>query len=311
MIAVWLLLTVAGFALAIVASRYATVYAQVAALRVGVPPLIIGLTLVGIGTNLPEIANSVIASLSDHGDLNAGAAIGSVAVDVTLVLGLLPFFAGAFYFSRIDLRAVAISIMFALGLGLLLVLDGELSRIDGAVLLLAWAAGTAAIWTSGSRLSEAEVRETSEGPAATQVLATIGALVVVAAGASIAVVGLVNVAEIAGVPEYAISFFGTSIGTSLPELVFDIIAVRRRAWGLALGDAFGSAFVDATISLGIGPLVAPTAVDTDLAVRGAIGALLAVGLVLAVFWGRRRIDRPVGLLFIAAYVALYPLILAT
>ena len=129
MIAIWILLVVMGFALAVVASRQATRYSQVLALRIGVPPLVIGLTLVGIGTNLPEIANSVVASLSDHGDLNAGAAIGSVAVDVTLVLGLLPFFAGAFYLTRIDLRAVAGSIMFGLGLGLLLVLAGELSRL--------------------------------------------------------------------------------------------------------------------------------------------------------------------------------------
>jgi cation:H+ antiporter len=310
-IVVWLLLVLVGFGIAVLASRQATTYSQVVALRAGVPPLVIGLTLVGIGTNLPEIANSVVASLSDHGDLNAGAAIGSVAVDVTLVLGLLPFFAGAFYLGRIDLRAVAVAILFALTLGLLLVSDGVLSRIDGAVLVLGWAAGTVVIWRIGGTLTRAEVSEKSEGPIGTQLLATLGALVVVAAGASVAVIGLVNIAEVVGVPEYAISFFGTSIGTSLPELVFDITAVRRRAWGLALGDVFGSAFANATLTLGVGPLAAPTAIDTDLAIRGGIGALLAVGLVLIVFWGRRRIDRPVGVLFVLAYVALYPLVLAT
>jgi len=167
------------------------------------------------------------------------------------------------------------------------------------------------IWRIGGTLTRAEVSEKSEGPIGTQLLATLGALVVVAAGASVAVIGLVNIAEVVGVPEYAISFFGTSIGTSLPELVFDITAVRRRAWGLALGDVFGSAFANATLTLGVGPLAAPTAIDTDLAIRGGIGALLAVGLVLIVFWGRRRIDRPVGVLFVLAYVALYPLVLAT
>ena len=311
MIVVWLLMVLAGFGIAVLASRQATVYAQVVALRVGVPPLVIGLTLVGIGTNLPEIANSVAASLSDHGDLNAGAAIGSVAVDVTLVLGLLPFFAGAFYLGRIDLRAITVAIMFALALGLLLVSDGTLSRIDGAVLVLAWAAGTAVMWTSGGTLTRAEVSEKSEGPIGTQLLATLGALVVVAAGASVAVIGLVNIAEVVGVPEYAISFFGTSIGTSLPELVFDITAVRRRAWGLALGDVFGSAFANATLTLGVGPLAAPTAIDTDLALRGGLGALLAVVLVLVLFHTRRRVDRVVGALLIVAYAALYPLVLAT
>jgi cation:H+ antiporter len=309
-IALWLLLVVVGFAVAILASRQATHYAQFLALRAGVPPLVIGLTLIGIGTNLPEIANSVAASISRHGDLNAGTAVGSVAVDLTLVLGLLPWIAGAFYLGRIDLRAVAGAIVFALLMGLLLVLDGHLSRLDGALLVLTWGGGTAVIWTSGSTLLRAEVEEPSEGPILTQLLATLGALLLVAAGATVAVIGLVNVAEDAGVPEYAISFFGASIGTSLPELVVNATAVRHRAWGLAIGDALGSAFVDATISLGIGPLIAPTAIDTELAVRGAIGALLATLLVLAIFWNRVRLDRPTGALFLLAYLALFPLVLA-
>ncbi|MDA0353321.1 MAG: hypothetical protein O3A10_14075 [Chloroflexi bacterium] len=311
MVVVWVLFVVVGFAIAILASRQATQYAQVVALRMGVPPLIIGLTLVSIGTNLPEIANSVIASLSDHGDLNAGTAIGSVAVDLTLVLGLLPWVAGAFYLGRVDLRAISGAIIFALLLGLLLVADGELSRVDGAVLVLTWGGGTAVIWTSGSRLLRAEVEAPSEGPITMQLLATLGTLVLVAAGASVAVIGLVNVAEIAGVPEYAISFFGASIGTSLPELVVNATAVRRRAWGLAIGDAFGSAFVDATVSLGIGPLFAATTIDTDLALRGGVGALLATLLVLGIFWRRVRLDRPIGTLFVVAYIALYPIVLAT
>jgi cation:H+ antiporter len=170
------------------------------------------------------------------------------------------------------------------------------------------------MWTFGGALTKAEVSETSEtseGPIATQLLAMFGALVFVTAGTSVALIGIVNLAKIAGVPEYAISFFWTSIGAALPELIFDITAVRRRAWGLAIGDAFGSAFENSALTLDIGPLVAPTDIDTDLAIRGGIGALLAVGLVLAVFWGRRRIDRAVGVLFVLAYVALYPLVLAT
>lgn len=231
MIVVWLLVTVVGFAIAVVASRRATTFAQVLALRAGVPPLVIGLTIVGVGTNLPEIANSIVASFSDHGDLNAGAAIGSVAVDVTLVLGLLPFAAGAFYLGRIDLRIASVAIIAALLLGLWLISDGELSRTDGAVLVLAWIVGTAILWATARALLRAEVAERAEGSITTQLLALLGTLTLVAIGATIAVVALVNLAEIAGLPEYAISFFGTSIGTSLPELTVDIAAVRRRAWG--------------------------------------------------------------------------------
>jgi len=309
MILLWLFVVVLGLAIAVLASRRATTFGQALALRAGIPPLVIGLTLVGVGTNLPEIANSVIASLSDHGDLNAGAAVGSVAVDITLVLGILPFAAGAFYLGRIDLRVASVLIIAALLLGLWLVADGELSRADGAALVLAWVVGTAVLWATGRAMLRAEVSARTEGPIATQLLALLGTLTLVAIGATIAVTGLINIAEIVRVPEYAISFFGTSIGTSLPELTVDIAAVRRRAWGLALGDAFGSAFVDATVSLGVGPLAAPTAIDADLAMRGALGALIAVSLVAVVLWRRRKIARGEGAVLLLAYALLYPLVL--
>ncbi len=309
MIAVWLLVTVVGLAIAVAASRRATTFAQVLALRAGVPPLVIGLTVVGIGTNLPEIANSIVASLSDHGDLNAGAAIGSVAVDVTLVLGLLPLAAGAFYLGRIDLRIASLATIAALLFGLWLVSDGELSRTDGAALVLAWIAGSTVLWATARALLRAEVAERAEGSVTTQLLALLGTLTLVAVGATVAVTALINIAEIAGLPEYAISFFGTSIGTSLPELTVDIAAVRRRAWGLALGDVFGSAFSNATLTLGVGPLAAPTAIDADLATRGSIGALFAVAFVAIVLWRRKKLARGEGAVLLLAYALLYPLVL--
>ena len=217
MIVVWLLVTVFGFAIAVVASRRATTFAQVLALRAGVPPLVIGLTIVGVGTNLPEIANSIVASLSDHGDLNAGAAIGSVAVDVTLVLGLLPFAAGAFYLGRIDLRIASVAIIAALLLGLWLIADGELSRTDGVALVLAWIVGTAVLWATARALLRAEVSERAEGSITTQLFALLGTLTLVAVGATIAVIALVNLAEIAGMPEYAISFLAPPSAPRYPN----------------------------------------------------------------------------------------------
>ena len=68
------------------------------------------------------------------------------------------------------------------------------------------------------------------------------------------------------VPEYLMAFLLASLGTSLPELMVDVTAVRRRQYDLAVGDALGSSFVDSTLSLGIGPLIAPIAVTSSIAV---------------------------------------------
>ena len=82
--------------MAVVASRHTVDHAVGLATSVGVPPFLIGITIMSVGTDLPEIANSIIASLGGHGDLNVGDSIGSAATQVTLGLGLLPLLAGAF-----------------------------------------------------------------------------------------------------------------------------------------------------------------------------------------------------------------------
>ena len=91
---------VAGFAVTIIASRSAVGEAQKLAAGTRIPPFVLGITLVAIGTDLPEIANSIVASISGHGDINVGDSVGSAATQSTLVLGLLPFLGGAIAIGR-------------------------------------------------------------------------------------------------------------------------------------------------------------------------------------------------------------------
>lgn len=96
-----------------------------------------------------------------------------------------------------------------------------------------------------------------------------------------------------------------SIGTSLPELVVEISAVRRGQWDLAVGDAIGSSFVDATLSLGIGPLIAPIVVSAGVAVSGSLVASAAIGLALLVLMQRRVHDRRSGAVLIGIFLVAY------
>jgi cation:H+ antiporter len=135
------------------------------------------------------------------------------------------------------------------------------------------------------------------------------ALGLVGFGATVAVRALVRMAELAGVPEFALAFFGASIGTSAPEIVVDITALRRGAPGIAFGDALGSSLVDSTLSIGIGPVVAPAEVTPRLAIVGSVYALAAVGVVGGVLTARRRHDRRSGILFVALYLLAYLVII--
>lgn len=297
-----------GLFIAIWGSRIAVRAASRLAAGSRVPPFVIGLTLIALGTDLPEIANSVISSLSGHGDLNVGDSVGSVVTQSTLVVGLLPFVAGGFLVGRRGLSALGGATMIGLGVGVIAMADGYLSRIDAGLLIGSWVVLSAGVWRFLPTSGEPELP--LRGGAIRRLGQMAGGLAMVVAGASAAVWGLIAIADQMGVPEYIVSFFGASIGTSLPELAVTITALRRGDRELAIGDAFGSSLMDATLSIGSGPLIAPVAVTSALAVRGSLAAMAVIGLVVILLAARERHDKRSGLVLLLLYAAFYPLLLA-
>lgn len=300
-----LLMAVAGLAMTVVASRWVVRHASMLAYGLDVPPYFIGITLLALGTDGPEIANSVMASLAGHGDLNVGNGTGSVFAQITLVLGLLPFTGKNFMVGR-PWRTAAVPLLTiaALAISGLLFFDGYFSRLDGAVLVAAWAGGTALAWRYAQPFSEPEMLEPAHSKLGHLLLMTLS-LVLVAGGAAAAVTGLTEVSAAWGIPEYLISFFGSSVGTSLPEIVVTIQAMRLGQRDLAMGDILGACLLDASLSPGIGPLLAPTPIDAGLAVRGVQIAMLAMAAVTALLWGRGRHDRRSAAVLLAIYLAGY------
>ena len=309
MLITWIFVAVAGFGLAMVASRWAVQQAAMLAYGTSLPPFIIGITFFAIGTDIPEITNSVLASLSGHGDLNVGDSVGSVMTQITLILGLLPFFGGSFAVGPYRASIVSLLAIAALVIGALLVADGYLSRLDAVLLLLTWAAATAVAW----RYTPPESEPVMLAPKRNRVfhaVMVILSLLLVAAGAGAAVKAITELSTQLGVPEYLISFFGASIGTSLPELVVDITALRRGQRDIAFGDVTGSCLVDSSLSVAAGPLFFPTAVTARLAVKGAVVAIVAMFLASFIIWLRRKHDRWSGALLLGLYAIIYVVMLA-
>jgi cation:H+ antiporter len=125
----------------------------------------------------------------------------------------------------------------------------------------------------------------------------------------VAVRALVRVADLAGVPEFVLAFFGASIGTSSPELVVDITALLRGAPGIALGDALGSSLVDSTLSIGAGPVLFPAEVTPRLAIAGSLYSLVAVATVGVLLGVRRRHDRASAMVLLGLYALSYGVLL--
>ena len=303
----WILAIVAGLALAILASRRAVAHLTALVAGSRIPPFYLGLTLVAIGTDLPELANSIASALSGHGDINVGDSIGSATTQISLVLGLLPLFVGAIAIQRNQVALLGGVTTISLVIGIVLMSDGEISRADAGVLILIWLMASVALWRQGTlkapELAEEHSRRGYHGVAAMACLALVGV------GATLAVRAFVEVSEFLSVPEYLISFFVASLGTSLPELVVDVTAILRAEHQLAIGGIFGASLVDSTLSLAIGPLLAPTLVTASLAIPGSSVAIAAVMLATITLTWAGRHSIMTGVLLLLVYAAVYPLLL--
>ncbi len=255
---VWSIGVAAGLLLAIWASRRALDAAVLLGTQLGLSSFVIGVTIVAVGTDLPEIANSIIASVAGHGDLNVGNSIGSVVTQSTVVLGGLCF-VGHLESSRRFIVTVGVLTVLAILTGAVLLSDGWFSRADGALLVAFWIGGTFIIQRPVKRTPVVVEERVDLGHLLGR---TTYYLALVGLGATVAVESFTRAAESLGAPEYLLSFFVLAAGTSLPELVIDFRALRQRQGQLAMGDLLGSSFVDATLSPGIGPMLAPTVLSS-------------------------------------------------
>ncbi len=296
MIALWTVVFVVGLIVASIASRRAVTHALSAADGSQVSSGFIGMTVMAIGTDLPEIANSIISAATGHGDLNVGDSAGSALTQVTLVLGILCF--GTSVIS--DRRTVAVlGVLTAAALGVisLLIRDGVFGRVDALLLVAAWAIallGMRALSGEGSSSAEPGRR------VGRSIAFTALWLIVVAVAATVVVQSFVQITDSLGVPEILAGSVVLALGTSLPELIVDWTAVRRGAGALALGDLFGSSFLDATLAIGIGPAITPTLVSTAATATCVIAAIGILGAT-AVAASRPTLRRGTAVSLIAVY----------
>lgn len=310
MIALWIFLSIVGLAIALVASGPAVNYTRALAASLGAPPFIVGVALVSLGTDLPELATAVVSHLRDDADVSVSTAVGSALTQYTFVVGLFPIVIAVIAVARREVIPVSALTILGLAITTAFVADGFLERWEGVVLIVYWAVALLIV------RREAPDREPEEPPKVrypgkfAQVLMIVLGLAIVGFGATLAVESIVRVAEDLGVPEFLLGFFGASVGTSAPELVVDLTALARGAPGIAFGDAFGSSLVDSTLTVGLGAVVRPAEVTARLAVTGAVYSIAAVTIVATALAWRKRHDRMSGALFIVVYAIAYVVLIS-
>lgn len=309
MIALWLVWLIAGVAVAAFASRRAVVAALTASEVARISPAFIGVTVMAVGTDLPEIANSIASAVTGHGDIAVGDSVGSALTQVTLILAILCFVAAPIRADRKIIVTIGAITVGALVVDAIVVRDQVFSRQNGMLLVGIWLISLFVFDQLRDR--PPNIERPDRRSAAPHLGRALLWLAVVAIAATVVVRSFVEVSDTVGVPELLASSVVLALGTSLPELVVDWTALRRGAVALALGDLFGSSLVDATLAIGIGPAISATMVSAE-AVAACLIAAGGVALATVVVMSRSSHGRPSAAMLLAIYlVATGALVVAT
>ena len=271
------------------------------ALRLGITPMAVGLTVVAFGTSSPELVVSVSTALEGRGDLALGNVVGSNIFNIALILGVAALVRPAAVRSqtvRLDMPIVIASAVLLVAF----LADGRLGPLDGAVLLAGALAYTAFTLGQARRAgpgAQAEALPT-DGPAWRDALFVGGGLAMLVAGSRMLVVGAVSIAEQAGLSEAVIGLTILAAGTSLPELATSVVAAVRGQSDIAIGNVVGSNIFNVLAILGASALVRPLEPGGVGAVDLAVMVALSVALV-PLLWTGFRLDRLEGALLLLAY----------
>jgi cation:H+ antiporter len=277
--------------------------------NLGVPPLIIGLTIVGIGTSAPEILISIIAAYQGNPALAVGNALGSNIANIALVLGttaiVMPLVV------KSDTLRREYPIMFIVMLvSLLLVMDDHLGRIDGIILLT----GLVAMVLWMIQMGKKQKRDIMEQEYEDEIpqISTPKAILWFSVGLVLLIIssrglvwGSVNIAKAAGISDLVIGLTIVAIGTSLPELAASIVSALKKEADLAIGNIIGSNMFNLLAVFGIPGLMHPHILEPAVLERDfafMIGLSIALFIMAYGFKGEGRVNRFEGGLLLGGYI---------
>jgi len=301
------ILIVSGLVLLFFGADWLVKGAVTMALHLGLSPLIVGLTVVALGTSIPEALVSVQATLDNQGGIALGNVIGSNILNIALILGLSALIQPL----KVDSHLVKADVPLLVGASFMLIVlleDFHISRMEGALLLLCIVFYVCGNIMTVKRTSPEEDKiegmEIPEDPSK-NLLRHIGflilGLIALAFGSEFLVSGAVDLARLWGLSEALIGLTIVSIGTGTPELATALMAAYRKTADIAIGNAVGSNLFNIMFVVGLAGLVAPMDAvgikSSDLYVMFGLTILL-----LPTVWTGLVLDRKEGFLFLAIYV---------
>ena len=276
------------------------------ALHFNISHFVIGATLVAFGTSLPEMAASVVAASQGKSDMAVANVVGSVIFNITLVLGVVFVIAKSMNPDRNLFALDSAWVVVPLIIFFIMAQDGVIGRFDGILYLLLMISYLIFLFTSSKEDLEGELDEDllkeKFNWGKTLVLLVIG-FVLTIGGANFVIESGTNIARDFGVSEWIIGIFLISLGTSLPELVVSLVAVKKGNAEMSIGNIIGSNVANFSMVLGAASLVTPLSVD--LAATGFDMLIMVAASFTLLFILANKLYNKAGGIFLLIILALF------
>lgn len=268
--------------------------------KLGIPQLVIGLTIVAMGTSLPEAAVSISAALRGNAEITIGNIVGSNILNILIILGVTALIATlkvADSTVRYEIPFMIVVTFVLLWLGYT---GGQVTRLEGIILWVLFLLYLRYLYMMAKKGKEEE-REAEQLSTAKIIGLIFAGVVMIVAGSNFAVEGASNLAKALGISQRFIGLTIVALGTSLPELVTSVSAARKHNADIAIGNIVGSNIFNILFIVGTTALITPVTFASGFVVDTLIAA--AVGILLFVCVARtRELRKKAGIVMLLAYI---------
>ena len=298
------IILLAGFLFLVKGADWFVEGAASIAKKLGIPQLIIGLTIVAMGTSMPEAAVSITAAMNKNAGITIGNVVGSNILNILIILGITAVITNV----AIQRSTLLYEIPFMTVITIVLLIFGitgsEVTFIEGVIFWILFLIYLGYLFVMAKKGSNQEEAEAKDNPVwKCMLLMVIGGILVVK-GSDFAVSGATEIARYFGMSERFIGLTIVALGTSLPELVTSVTAARRGNAGIAIGNIVGSNIFNILFVIGTTALICTVPFESKFIIDTAIAVLCGAILWIGTF-RHKELRKPCGVVMLLCYVAYF------
>ena len=275
------------------------------AFRLGIPQLVIGLTIVAMGTSAPEAAVSITSALKGNEGITVGNVVGSNIMNILLILGIASVIVPLAVQKSTRMIEIPYMIAITVLFGVLGYTGEMVTRVEGGILWIAFLIYLGYLLWMAKKGKEDNEPDEKQKSLPVQLLIILAGLICIVLGSDFVVDGATEIAKVIGISERIIGLTIVAFGTSLPELVTSIAAARRGNADIAIGNIVGSNVFNILFVAGTSALISPIVFESKFVLDTAVATATAVLLLVCVCNKESKLKRSGGIIMLAAYAAYF------